>query len=101
VTPLEPKERGGLALSAEDHESGIVPMLANDDDDLQRTILIAAITAVAAIFIMLSGVSLSTKIAAVYFSNTTLTPDDSAFGFFCEDLSKFMKQDECRFIRKP
>jgi hypothetical protein len=72
-------ESSGLAFRAEDGGDRISTSLADDDDNLSFAILIAGISAVAAIFFLVGWLYVTSKIAAIDLSNLASPPTTRPF----------------------
>ncbi|KRP84799.1 hypothetical protein AOQ73_40475 [Bradyrhizobium pachyrhizi] len=75
-----PDESGGLAFRAK-HCWHRIGTALTDDDDLPFPILIAGISAVAAIFFLACWFYITSKIAAIYFNRFALATDDAPLQF--------------------
>ncbi len=74
-------ESGGLAFRAKHCWHRISAALTDDDDDLPFPILIAGISAVAAIFFLVCWLYVTAKIAAIHFRHFTFAADDTTLHF--------------------
>jgi hypothetical protein len=74
-------ESSGLAFRAEYGGNGISAALADDDDDFTFTILIAGISAVAAIFFLICWLYVSTEIAAIDLRHPAFAADNATAHF--------------------
>jgi hypothetical protein len=72
-------EGSGLAHRIKNCWHRIAGALRDDDDDLSFPILIAGISAVAAVFFLVCWFYITSKIAAIYLGDFALTADDTAF----------------------
>ena len=74
-------EGAGLAFRAKNGWHRITAPFTDDNYDLPFPILIAGISAVAAIFFLICWFYITAKITAIYFGNFAVSADDTALHF--------------------
>src|SRR5437016_1100188 len=74
-------ERGSLAFRAKNGWHRIAAPFADNDYNLPLPILVASITAVAAVLLLVCWLYIAAKIAAIDFSHLALATDDAALQF--------------------
>ncbi len=83
-------ESGGFAFRAKHCWRRIVTALTDDDDELPFPILIAGISAVAAIFFLVCWLYVSAKIATIHFNRLAFAANDAPLQFLRHCLAQLM-----------
>ena len=93
-------EGSGLAFRIKNGWHRITAPFTDDDDYFSFPILIAGISAVAAVFFLVCWFYITAKITAIYLGDFTVAANDTALHFLSHRLAQLVQQDERGLVGK-